>query len=385
VRDRSGRDRRKGASGSRRFSLLFASMATVAVTLIASSGEAGASRDLSAPNVLSRTTPFEVIGELPTPGNPSANGAAAIVIRLSGLLQPLRKLPTISPTLPGRWIVHRNELIFRPRGALPPGTKVTVSIPSGSSGVHNLEGHPLARALSWSYTVGPGSLLGAEQMLAGLGYLPARFVAGTRKPWTVFEREREAFVPARGRWVWSWGAPTQLRSQWASGRPSPIVTGALMAFQAQENLPMTGVLDPQVWSALLGAVTRPADNLDRAGYTYALVDKAIPETMTVWHDGRVVLRANVNTGIPQAPTSDGTYPVYERLASQVMKGVNPNGSPYADPVAWVAYFNGGDAVHYIARADYGFPQSLGCVELPYAQAEAIWPALSYGTLVTVEG
>jgi hypothetical protein len=66
-----------------------------------------------------------------------------------------------------------------------------------------------------------------------------------------------------------------------------------------------------------------------------------------------------------------------------MKGTNPDGSKYADPVNFVSYFNGSDAVHYYPRGSYGWPQSLGCVELPYDQAQKAWPFLTYGTLVTV--
>lgn len=66
-----------------------------------------------------------------------------------------------------------------------------------------------------------------------------------------------------------------------------------------------------------------------------------------------------------------------------MRGANPNGSKYADPVQYVAYFHGGDAVHYIPRANYGIPQSLGCIELDLADAATAWPYLAYGTIVTV--
>ena len=64
---------------------------------------------------------------------------------------------------------------------------------------------------------------------------------------------------------------------------------------------------------------------------------------------------------------------------------NPDGSKYADPVSWISYFNGGDAVHYFERPAYGYYQSLGCVELPPTTAQYIWPYLTYGTLVTVQG
>ena len=42
-------------------------------------------------------------------------------------------------------------------------------------------------------------------------------------------------------------------------------------------------------------------------------------------------------------------------------------------------------MHYFPRDSYGYPQSLGCVELPYAQAKHVWPYLTYGSLVTVAG
>ena len=119
------------------------------------------------------------------------------------------------------------------------------------------------------------------------------------------------------------------------------------------------------------------------GYTYALASKASPETLTVWHNGHVVLHTLANTGIPAAPTADGTFPVYLRYASRSCGAPTRTGPHYADPVSWVSYFNGGDAVHYFPRGSYGVPQSLGCVELPYAQAHYVWPVLTYGTLVTV--
>ncbi len=47
-----------------------------------------------------------------------------------------------------------------------------------------------------------------------------------------------------------------------------------------------------------------------------------------------------------------------------MSGTNPDGSHYNDPgIQFVSYFNGGDALHAFTRAQYGFPQSLGCVEM----------------------
>jgi len=144
--------------------------------------------------------------------------------------------------------------------------------------------------------------------------------------------------------------------------------------------PATGA---KFWRRLFAAAEQGQHN--RLGYTYAVASKSSPETLTIWHDGRVVLRSLANTGIPTRPTSDGTFPVYLRYQYQVMRGINPDGSHYADPVSFVAYFNGGDAVHYFPRGSYGFEQSLGCVELSYTEAERAWPYLTYGSLVTVTG
>ena len=146
---------------------------------------------------------------------------------------------------------------------------------------------------------------------------------------------------------------------------------------------MDGYAGNAVWSDLLGAVAKGKDNPN--GYTYALASQNSPETLTIWHDGREVLRSAANTGIPAAPTANGTFPVYLRLPFQIMKGTNPDGSKYADPVSWISYFNGGDAVHYFPRGGYGWQQSLGCVELPWDAAAKAWPYLTYGSLVTVTG
>ena len=89
--------------------------------------------------------------------------------------------------------------------------------------------------------------------------------------------------------------------------------------------------------------------------------------------------------LPGADTVDGTYPVFEHVTSSVMKGTNPDGTTYDDPdVPWASYFNGGDALHGFERAQYGFPQSLGCVEMLPATAGRVWPYTPIGTLVHID-
>jgi hypothetical protein len=140
-------------------------------------------------------------------------------------------------------------------------------------------------------------------------------------------------------------------------------------------------LTPALWTALFKAVRTGEANA--SGYTYALASKSLPESLTIWHNGREVFHSLANTGIPVAPTADGTFPVYQKFRFQIMRGTNPDGSSYSDPVSYVSYFNGGDAVHYFPRPGYGYQQSLGCVELPWNSAAAAYPYLTYGSLVTV--
>ena len=111
----------------------------------------------------------------------------------------------------------------------------------------------------------------------------------------------------------------------------------------------------------------------------------VPQSLNLWHNGRVILKSPGNTGVPAAPTQLGTYPVFEHISSGTMSGTNPDGSHYVDPgIRYISYFHHGDAIHAFNRASFGTPQSLGCVELPLAAAAKVWPYTPIGTLVTVE-
>jgi len=155
-----------------------------------------------------------------------------------------------------------------------------------------------------------------------------------------------------------------------------------MDFQRVTNLPTTGVADSATWTALLHAVS--TNSVDPNTYNYVSVSETYPETLRLYVGGTLTYTTLVNTGIPQAPTSFGTYPVYLRFTSQTMSGTNPDGTHYSDPgIPWISYFLGGEALHGYIRYHYGFPQSLGCVEMPFASAKTVWPYTPIGTLVSV--
>jgi peptidoglycan hydrolase-like protein with peptidoglycan-binding domain len=160
-----------------------------------------------------------------------------------------------------------------------------------------------------------------------------------------------------------------------------MTRGAVMAFENDHALGTDGEAGPLVWKTLIAATL--SNTRSTFGYTYVDVSKT-SQHLSLWHNGHTVLSTAVNTGIAQAPTASGTFAVYEHLRVTTMSGTNPDGSHYHDPgIQFVSYFNGGDALHAFTRAQYGFPQSLGCVEMALGPAGAVWPYTPIGTLVSV--
>jgi L,D-transpeptidase catalytic domain len=311
------------------------------------------------------------------------DGASPVRVTLSAPLASNSPMPALHPATAGTWTKAGATLTFTPSTPFWPGTRVRVTLAGGSGGLRSAAGGVLAQTTTERFSTKHWSSLRLKQMLAQLGYLPLKWKPQSS---TAFQPDNVAtelaamYSPPAGTFTWKKGYPSILTSFWG-GQSSLIMQGAIRAFQSNHGLTMTGVMTPSLWGDVVRAAA--AGKANPNGYTYALASKAIPETLTVWHDGHVVMHTLANTGIPAAPTADGTFPVYLRYAFQIMRGTNPDGSTYADPVAWVAYFDGGDAVHYFPRGYYGAPQSLGCVELPYAQAHYVWPYLTYGSLVTV--
>jgi hypothetical protein len=190
-------------------------------------------------------------------------------------------------------------------------------------------------------------------------------------------------VPVPGHFAWTYPhTPASLAAQWNADKFTVITKGAVMAFESDHNLTTDGVAGATVWSALLQAVASHAGVSH--GYSYLMVSETDPEQLQLWSQGSIVLTTLANTGAPGAATALGTFPVFEHLLSTTMIGTEPDGVKYDDPgVKYVAYFNGGDAVHEYIRASYGWPQSNGCVELPVTSAPTVWNYDPIGTLVTV--
>ena len=319
------------------------------------------------------------------------NGGAPIKVTFSSALAPTSPLPSLSPKIAGSWQVSGDTATFTPATGFLPGTRVTLKIPGGQGGVVGAakSAGVLQTAKTVRFTTGSYSALRLQQLLTELGYLPLTWTPADPAAAPVPDSDANAQIaaaydPPAGSFAFKGGYPTELTSQWRTGKDNMLDVGAIRAFENNQGLTMDGVAGPAVWADLFKAVAKHQANPD--GYSYALATQGSSnESLQVWHDGKRILNTPANTGIPASPTADGTYPVYERLQFQIMQGTNPDGSKYADPVSWISYFNGGDAVHGFYRYSYGWYQSLGCVELPPTTAQYIWPYLTYGTLVTVQG
>ena len=346
----------------------------------------GSSGTPAVAHVAAKALPLRVVSISPVSGEQSVNGAADITVTYNQALPASAPLPTLSPSIAGSWERKGRTAVFTPATGYPAGTHVKVTASTGGSGT---------TAETSSFKTGKYSTLRLEEILAQLGYLPLTWtptastaaaaaapstatVPGLTSPATELSA---AYAPPAGNFEWLPGYPSRLHSFWTPGKANMLDRGAITGFEADHKLPPDGVAGPTVWKALLAAAA--ADEKNTHGYSYAITSERIPETLTIWHDGRKVFSSPANTGIGVAPTALGTYPVYLKLQFQVMSGTNPDGSHYADPVSWVSYFNGGDAVHYFPRGSFGYLQSLGCVELPYSAAKRAYPYLPYGTLVTV--
>ncbi|HEY2507451.1 MAG TPA: L,D-transpeptidase family protein [Streptosporangiaceae bacterium] len=332
--------------------------------------------------------PLQVVSLTPARRSSGVDGTSAIKIQFSSPVAADSPLPAVAPNIPGSWQgAGTSTLEFVPTVGFSQLTRVTVKVPGGASGVRSAKGGLLAAPVQFRYQTGAYSSARLDQLLGQLGYLPVNW-APTAEATSPADSDQAgqlaaAYSPPAGDYSWQSGYPVELHSFWDGGSPSGlIVKGAVMAFESDHGLAMDGVPGLQVWSALLTAVAHHQVNGN--GYTYAIAAESSPETLTIWHDGRIVQQSPANTGIQAAPTTVGTAPVYLRYRNQIMRGTNPDGSKYADPVQYVAYFRSGEAVHYFPRGSYGFPQSLGCVELNLTDAAHAWPYLTYGSLVTVE-
>jgi peptidoglycan hydrolase-like protein with peptidoglycan-binding domain len=295
-------------------------------------------------------------------------------------------MPHLLPATPGSW--HEPDshtLVFTPAGTgFPLASTVQVELPRDVVVSQSPAGSSQPTDVI-DYTVASGSTLRLQQLLAELDYLPVEWTAtGVPVAVTAQAEVAAAVDPPAGTFSWRYPkTPASLEALWRPGTANEITKGAVMMFEHEHGLAVDGIAGPEVWHALLRAAL--AGQRQAAPYSYVYVHALVPESLTLWSAGHVVLRSPGNTGIPESPTEHGTFAVFEHVPVGTMRGTNPDGTHYDDPgIRYISYFNGGDAIHEFPRGSYGTPQSLGCVELPLAAAAKVWPYTPIGTLVTVE-
>jgi peptidoglycan hydrolase-like protein with peptidoglycan-binding domain len=282
--------------------------------------------------------------------------------------------PRLTLRQQGTWVqTDSHTLVFRPRGDGAPF--------DSDESIRFSKPVDLLGGRTWH--IAGASFLRLQQLLAQQGYLPLDWhgadVARTKRA----ELAAATSAPS-GTFRWRYpNTPPELTGLWTPGEPDTVTRGAVMMFQHDHDLTVDGIVGPDVWHAVIADAV--AGKRKPGGYSYVYVHRNVPQLLTLWHNGKVVLTSPGNTGVPAAPTALGTWPVFEHIPVGRMSGRNPDGSHYDDPgIQWISYFHGGEALHAFNRASFGTPQSLGCVELPLDQAAKVWPYTPIGTLVTIE-
>jgi lipoprotein-anchoring transpeptidase ErfK/SrfK len=324
---------------------------------------------------------FSLQSVTPAAGTQNVPPNTPITLTFSAPVSLQKAAPTLSPDIAGKWVQsNATTLTYALDSPLIPYTQEVVTIPGGTHGLTSKDGATLSSSHTVAFGVAGGDTLRLQQLLAELNYLPVGFSPSGPTP-----TKPDLALDQQGTFSWRWSSlPTELTSQWTQGTMNEITKAAVEDFESQNNIGVDGEAGPTVWGALINDLIN--DKPSATPYVYILVNKVVPQTLTLWNNGTAQFTVPVNSGAPGADTTDGTYAVFEHVRYSDMKGTNVDGSTYDDPnVPYASYFNGGDALHGFIRSSYGTPQSNGCVEMSYANAAQVWPLTPIGTLVTVEG
>lgn len=110
--------------------------------------------------------------------------------------------------------------------------------------------------------------------------------------------------------------------------------------------------------------------------------------LTAFEGDTVVYESYISSGAGENVTPVGTFSVFSKLASDDMRGADPNlpGGQYFQPdVPWVMYFAaGGYAIHGVYwHSSFGTPRSHGCVGTPVGGASFLYNWAPIGTMIYI--
>jgi len=319
---------------------------------------------------------FEIVSESPSNSSQNVDIESPITLTFSDPLGQITTYPSLTPPINGTWVkTAPNQLTFVPEA---PGTYSGTETVTINASINDIYGEALQDPQSFSFTYQQGPVLRLQQLLSILGYMPVSF--------TPVETSTTLLsLPYSAQGSFSWKYPSlepYLANYFSPGQFDLVTRAAVMTFEAANNLAVDGVVGPIVWSRLFYDYL--SNKVDPYPYYFVIVNMNLPERLYDYVNGNMAFSTLVNTGIAVAPTQPGLFPIYARYVSTTMSGRNPDGTYYHDTgVPWVSYFNGGDALHGFMRPGYGYPQSLGCVEMTYSSAQQVFNLTTYGTIVDV--
>ncbi len=273
-----------------------AAVAAAGVTYAVSHHSAGTAPSAAAVQPVA-TGPLQVHSITPASRETGVDGAAPIVVTFNEPVAANSPEPQLTPAEAGTWSTEGNSMVFTPTQAYQPSEHVTVQVPAG---VRSATGRLLAAGVTEQFTTGTYTQAGLAELLAQLGYLPMTWSPeqnGATRAAAMMgagdaaspSPQGQAFDPPAGTFRWDAGYPSTLEQLWSPGQANVLLRGAVMAFEAQHNMTIDGSLTPHLWRALFQAVATGEQNQD--GYTYAIATKGSPETLRIWHDGRMVERS----------------------------------------------------------------------------------------------
>ncbi len=217
------------------------------------------------------------------------------------------------------------------------------------------------------------SVLLSDYIFSKLGYLPLNGII------------KEKHKKIKFTWKWKYkNIPAEVKSKWKPGYFNTLLRSAVMNFQYEQRLIVTGTINKSLWKILINDYLQKS-GINIWGINYVIVNKNFPKTISIWKNGDIIFTSLANTGVFESPTYNGVFPIYLRFLNTNMKGITPWNTKYDDKnIPFVNYFNGGEALHGFPRGIYGVNQSLGCVELPIINSSIAWKKLSYGSLIIVK-
>ena len=111
------------------------------------------------------------------------------------------------------------------------------------------------------------------------------------------------------------------------------------------------------------------------------------QTVSVYQERQLIFASIIASGLDPFWTQPGLFQIYEKLESTPMRGsfeADRSDAYYLEDVPWTMYFDQARALHGAYwRANLGFPQSHGCVNLSIGDARWLFDWANLGDWVYV--